>query len=67
MQQFGCTIHNYFFYSSQHINVRPDIGLSDQQLIEIATKDLNRLLKSKNITKPRQKIIKQERRTLKNR
>ncbi len=49
------------------INFREDIGLSDQDLVKLSTKDLNRLLKKKNIAKERQKQIKQERRTLKNR
>lgn len=49
------------------VNFRPDIGLSDQDLILMPTKDLNKLLKKKNIGKVRQKQIKQERRTLKNR
>ena len=49
------------------INIRDDIGLSDQELVVRTTKELNKLLKNKNIPKERQKQIKQERRTLKNR
>ena len=49
------------------VNVREDVGLSDQQLILMPTKDLNKLLKKKGITKSRAKQIKAERRTLKNR
>ena len=49
------------------INTREDIGLSDQELVMLSTKDLNKLLKRKNIPKERQKQLKQERRTLKNR
>ena len=49
------------------VNFRPDVGLSDADLILIPTKDLNKLLKKKGISKERAKEIKQERRTLKNR
>ena len=49
------------------INTRADIGLSDQDLVQISTKDLNKLMKKKGIGKDRAKHIKQERRTLKNR
>jgi len=49
------------------INQRNDIGLSDQELVMMSTKDLNKKLKKNNITKDRQKELKQERRTLKNR
>jgi len=46
---------------------RTDIGLDDKDLIDIETKDLNKRLKKANISKDRQKAIKAERRTLKNR
>ena len=49
------------------VNYRDDIGLDDQALVTISTKELNRLLKKKGINKGRQKEIKSERRTLKNR
>ena len=48
-------------------NFRPDVGLSDEALIAIETKDLNQILKKNNISKHRSQEIKQERRTLKNR
>jgi len=48
-------------------NFRPDVGLSDEDLIVIETKDLNKILKKNNISKHRSQEIKQERRTLKNR
>ncbi|CAB4054524.1 MAFB [Lepeophtheirus salmonis] len=43
----------------------PEIGITDEQLITIKTKQLNRLLKG--VSKERQREIKYERRTLKNR
>ena len=49
------------------VNFRDDIGLDDKALVTISTKELNRLLKKKGINKARQKEIKSERRTLKNR
>ena len=49
------------------VNYRDDIGLDDKALVTISTKELNRLLKKKGINKARQKEIKSERRTLKNR
>jgi len=49
------------------VNYRDDIGLDDKALVTISTKELNRLLKKKGINKSRQKEIKSERRTLKNR
>ena len=49
------------------INIRGDIGLSDQELVMQCTKALNKLIKKKGISKERAKQIKQERRTLKNR
>jgi len=48
-------------------NLRDDVGLYDQDLITMPTKDLNKMLKKKGISKGRQKQIKAERRTLKNR
>jgi len=52
---------------SNPINQRNDIGLSDQELVTMSTKEINKLLKKKCIDKDRQKELKQERRTLKNR
>lgn len=49
------------------INPRKDVGVSDQELVMMTTKDLNKLLKKRGIPKERAKEIKQERRTLKNR
>ena len=49
------------------INQRVDVGLSDQELVTLSTKELNRMLKRKGISKERAKEIKKERRTLKNR
>ncbi|TRY80764.1 hypothetical protein TCAL_13489 [Tigriopus californicus] len=49
------------------LKVREDVGLSDEDLLTISTKDLNRLLKKLNIGKARGKELKRERRTLKNR
>ena len=49
------------------INQRVDVGLSDQELVTISTKELNEMLKKKGITKDRAEEIKRERRTLKNR
>merc|ERR1712018_670226 len=49
------------------VNYRDDIGLDDKELVTISTKELNRMLKKKGIGKSRQKEIKCERRTLKNR
>ena len=43
-----------------------ELGLSNQDLVQISTKDLNKLMKKKGIGKDRAKHIKQERRTLKN-
>jgi len=48
-------------------NFRPDVGLSDEALITMETKDLNEILKKNNISKQRSQEIKRERRTLKNR
>ncbi len=44
-----------------------DIGLDDEELMRISTKDLNKLLKKRKIDKDRQKEVKNRRRTLKNR
>ena len=52
---------------SEPVNFREDIELDDQNLVTISTKELNRRLKKKGISKARQKEIKSERRTLKNR
>ena len=49
------------------VNYRDDIELDDKALVTISTKELNRRLKKKGIGKARQKEIKCERRTLKNR
>merc|ERR1712062_586783 len=49
------------------INIRGDVGLSDQELVLKTTKELNKLIKKRNIPKDRARQIKQERRTLKNR
>ena len=50
-----------------NLDKRKDIGLSDQDMVGLGTKDLNKLLKSNKITKNRAKELKAERRTLKNR
>ena len=55
------------FSSLQSFNMREDVGLNDVDLSNISTKELNKLLKKKGISKARQKEIKKERRTLKNR
>ena len=52
---------------SEPVNFRDDIELDDQGLVTISTKELNRRLKKKGLSKSRQKEIKGERRTLKNR
>ena len=52
---------------SESVNYKDDIDLDDQGLVTISTKELNRRLKKKGISKSRQKEIKCERRTLKNR
>ena len=43
------------------------LGLTDEQLMEITTKDLNALLKTKTLTRKQRDDIKHKRRTLKNR
>lgn len=49
------------------VNYREDIELDDIALIAISTMELNRRLKERGITRSRQREIKSERRTLKNR
>jgi len=49
------------------INHRKDIDLDDIQLVNVATKTLNKILKKSGVSKDRAKEIKQDRRTLKNR
>jgi hypothetical protein len=49
------------------INIRADIGLSEQEMVLKGTKALNKLFKKKNIDKEVVKQIKQRIRTLKNR
>ena len=49
------------------VNYREDIDMDDKQLLLISTKELNRVLKKKSVSKARQREIKSERRTLKNR
>ena len=61
------TAHSEVEVSSETDNYRKDIELNDKQWKAISAKELNRRLKQKGITKSRQKEIKSERRTLKNR
>ena len=61
------TAHSEVEVPSEPVNYRDDIELDDKALVTISTKELNRRLKKKGITKSRQKEIKSERRTLKNR
>ena len=61
------TAHSEVEISSETANYRNDIELNDKQLLAISVKELNRRLKQKGITKSRQKEIKSEKRTLKNR
>ena len=49
------------------VHYREDVDLDDIKLVEISTKELNRILKKKNISKARKDEIKSQRRTLKNR
>jgi len=58
---------NYDEILSNPINTRNDIGISDQELVTMSTKEINKLLKKSGIPKERQKELKEERRTLKNR
>ena len=52
---------------TEPVNYRPDVKMDDKALVIIDIKDLNRRLKKQGIGKERQKEIKGERRTLKNR
>merc|ERR1711935_830083 len=52
---------------SNPINTRNDIGISDQELVAMSTKEINKLLKKSGIPKERQKELKEERRTLERR
>jgi len=52
---------------SERGHYREDVDLDDQTLVTISTKELNRILKKKNISKTRSDQIKSQRRTLKNR
>ena len=61
------TAHSELEVSSETANYRKDIELNDKQLKAISAKELNRRLKQKGITKSRQKELKAEKRTLKNR
>ena len=61
------TAHSEVELSSETANYRKDVELNDTQLKAISAKELNRRLKQKGITKSRQKEIKSEKRTLKNR
>ena len=49
------------------IGMRFDVGIRDPELVDIGTKDLNKLLKDKGIDRVRKEAIKRRRRTLKNR
>ena len=53
--------------TSEPVNYREDVELDDQAVVTLPIKELNRRLKKKGISKARQKEIKSERRTLKNR
>ena len=57
----------YFQDALPAINHRKDIDLDDIQLVNVATKTLNKILKKSGVSKDRAKEIKQDRRTLKNR
>merc|ERR1711935_19104 len=52
---------------SNPINTRNDIGISDEELVTMSTKEINKLLKKSGIPKERQKELKEERRTLERR
>ena len=52
---------------SQPVHYVEDIELDDIALLAISTKELNRRLKEKGITRSRQREIKSKRRFLKNR
>jgi len=69
MDRDGVDQDEYDLLLNTPINLekRIDIGLSDQELVTMSTKEINKLLKKRNIPKERAKELKQERRTLKNR
>merc|ERR1712037_267189 len=46
---------NYDEILSNPINTRNDIGISDQELVTMSTKEINKLLKKSGIPKERQK------------
>merc|ERR1712025_138457 len=52
---------------SQFVPNNHNIGLSDEQLVTISTKDFNKLLKNSGLSKEDCKRLKAKRRTLKNR
>jgi len=52
---------------SQFVPNNHNIGLSDEQLVTISTKDFNKLLKTSGLSKDDCKRLKAKRRTLKNR
>merc|ERR1712008_263908 len=52
---------------SNPINTRNDIGISDQELVSMSTKEINKLLKKSGIPKERQKKLKEERSRLERR
>ena len=66
---FEVFVFHLYFQLNYPINLdkRTDIGLSDQDLVALGTKELNKKLKRNGITKKRAKELKAERRTLKNR
>merc|ERR1711879_799284 len=55
------------FEDYSNINYRDDIGVGDEKLVTLSTKELNKMLKKRGISKERAKEIKRDRRTLKNR
>ena len=66
---FEVFVFHLYFQLNYPINLdkRTDIGLSDQDLVALGTKELNKKLKRNGISKKRAKELKAERRTLKNR
>ena len=68
-QYSGSYILYLYFQLNYPINIdkRKDVNLSDQDLVALGTKELNKKLKRNGITKKRAKELKAERRTLKNR
>jgi len=52
---------------SQFVPNNHNIGLTDEQLVTISTKDFNKLLKNSGLSKDECKKLKAKRRTLKNR